>query len=236
MKKQLRMAATGNEAGAPAGCGSHTATAVPDKARGYLYIYNGGSSGTCNGIDVVRISLADVTDAKYLRRVSHGRAGNSCHDNNVLLNVGGGTSSYAMCAGGNGLAMYKFDYALAPNVEGGIEMPTLLWSQSMGVQTGHSGSFTYDGKYLIYGHEPGGGGQAQCQATSSVLNKSLFFIDPATGETKGTMVHPRPQTARENCTWHNFNVIPTKSGYYADVGQLPVRHLDPRVHQPRGAA
>jgi hypothetical protein len=218
MKKQLRMASSGNEAGAPSGCGSHTATAVPDKARGFLYIYNGGSSGTCNGIDVVRISLADMTDAKFLRRVTHGRAGSSCHDNNVLLNVGGGTTSYAMCAGGNGLAMYKFDYALAPNVEGGIEMPTLLWSQSMGVQTGHSGSFTYDGKYLIYGHEPGGGGQAQCQATSSILNKTLFFLDPLTGETKGTMVHPRPQTNRENCTWHNFNVVPTKAGYYATVG------------------
>jgi hypothetical protein len=51
-----------------------------------------------------------------------------------------------------------------------------------------------------------------------VLNRSLFFIDPQTGETKGTMVHPRPQTNRENCTWHNFNVVPTKAGYYATVG------------------
>jgi hypothetical protein len=236
MKKQLRMANSGNEAGAPSGCGSHTATAVPDKARGYLYVYNGGSSSACTGIDIVRISLADVTDAKFLRSVSHGRTGNSCHDNNVLLNVAGGTDSYAMCAGGNGLAMYKFDLTkpadavgsravpatdttpAVPAVSGGVENPTLLWSQSMGVQTGHSGSFTYDGKYLIYGHEPGGGGQAQCQASSSVLNKSLFFIDPETGETKGTMVHPRPQTARENCTWHNFNVIPTKAGYYAASG------------------
>ncbi len=32
MVRQLRMASTGNEAGAPNGCGSHTATAVPDKA------------------------------------------------------------------------------------------------------------------------------------------------------------------------------------------------------------
>ena len=40
---------------------------------------------------------------------------NSCHDNNVLLNVGGTTTSYAMCAGGNGLAMYKFDLTLAPD-------------------------------------------------------------------------------------------------------------------------
>src|SRR6478609_3137900 len=219
MVKQLRMASTGNEAGAPSGCGSHTATAVPDKARGYLYIYNGGSSGTCNGIDVVRISLADATDAKFLRRVTHGRAGSSCHDNNVLLNVGGGTTSYAMCAGGNGLAMYKFDYALAPNVEGGIEMPTLLWSKQMtGVTTGHSGSFTYDGKYLIYGHEPGGGSAARCQATSTIVERTLYFIDPLTGDTKGEMLHPRPQNSRENCTWHNFNVVPTKAGYYATVG------------------
>ena len=218
MVKQLRMASSGNEAGAPSGCGSHTATAVPDKARGFLYIYNGGSSGTCNGIDIVRISLATPTDAKFLRRVSHGRAGSSCHDNNVLLNVGGTSTSYAMCAGGNGLAMYKFDYNLPSDAPGGIEMPTLLWSQSMGVQTGHSGSFTYDGKYLIYGHEPGGGSQAQCQASSSVLSRTLFFIDPLTGETKGTMLHPRPQNLRENCTWHNFNVVPTKAGYYATVG------------------
>ena len=54
--RQLRMAATGNDAGAPAvGCGAHTATGVPDDARGYLYLYVGGSSGTCNGIDIVRI-------------------------------------------------------------------------------------------------------------------------------------------------------------------------------------
>src|SRR3954447_4149453 len=88
----------------------------------------------------------------------------------------------------------------------------------MGVSTGHSGSFTYDGKYLIYGHEPGGGSQAQCQATSSALNKTLFFLDPETGDERGRMLHPRPQTSRENCTWHNFNVVPTKGGYFAVVG------------------
>ena len=57
-----------------------------------------------------------------------------------------------------------------------------------------------------------------CQATSTIIERTLFFIDPLTGETKGTMLHPRPQTSRENCTWHNFNVIPTKAGYYATVG------------------
>ena len=87
-----------------------------------------------------------------------------------------------------------------------------------GVTTGHSGSFTYDGKYLIYGHEPGGGSAARCQATSTVVERTLYFIDPLTGDIKGEMLHPRPQNSRENCTWHNFNVIPTKAGYYATVG------------------
>ena len=43
----LRFASpTGNPDGRT-GCGSHTATAVPDEASGNLYIYNGGSNGAC---------------------------------------------------------------------------------------------------------------------------------------------------------------------------------------------
>ena len=71
---------------------------------------------------------------------------------------------------------------------------------------------------LIFGHEPGGGGQAQCQATSSVLNRTLFFLDGETGETVGEFLHPRPQTSLENCTWHNLNVVPTNKGYVGVSG------------------
>ena len=211
------------------GCGSHTATAVPDPARDALYIYNGGSSGNCRGIDIFRIRISDPTKIDILGRASHegidARTGvqrvgnNSCHDNNVLLNVGGTSTSYAMCAGGNGLAMYKFDLTKPVSEAGSVEKPTLLWTQQMpSVTTGHSGSFTYDGKYLLYGHEPGGGSAARCQATSTIVERTLYFIDPETGQTKGEMLHPRPQNSRENCTWHNFNVVPTKAGYYATVG------------------
>ena len=62
-RQGLRFAAAGNPAGSPTGCGSHTATAVPDDARGYLYIYNGGSSGTCTGIEIIKIKLSDPADA-----------------------------------------------------------------------------------------------------------------------------------------------------------------------------
>ncbi|MDA0180180.1 hypothetical protein OJ997_07730 [Solirubrobacter phytolaccae] len=211
------------------GCGSHTATAVPDPARDALYVYNGGSSGTCEGIDIFKIKISDPTQISVIGRASNEgidaktgvtRVGNnSCHDNNVLLNVGGTSTSYAMCAGGNGLAMFKFDLTKAVTEEGSVEKPTQLWTQQMtSVTTGHSGSFTYDGKYLIYGHEPGGGSAAQCQASSTIINRTLYFIDPVTGQTKGELLHPRPQGSRENCTWHNFNVVPTKAGYYATSG------------------
>ena len=33
-----------------------------------------------------------------------------------------------------------------------------------------------------------------------------------------TFVQPRPQSATENCTWHNFNVVPTYKGYYGVSG------------------
>jgi hypothetical protein len=66
---------------------------------------------------------------------------------------------------------------------------------------------------LIFGHEPGGGGQPQCQATSPEVNRTLFFLDADTGGTVGTFIHPRPQTDQENCTWHNYNVVPTDRGY-----------------------
>ena len=31
-------------------------------------------------------------------------------------------------------------------------------------------------------------------------------------------MQPRPQASTENCTWHNFNVVPTYKGYYGVSG------------------
>jgi LVIVD repeat len=203
--KQLRMSNTGNDPGAPAiGCGAHTATAVPDPARDNLYLYVGGSSGDCPGIDIVRIKISDPSSAVYVRRAVAGR---QCHDNNVIM----GNVNLAMCAGGNGVTVFKFDPALDPAAPGGIENPALLFSRQISTVTtlGHSGAFSYDGKVLMFGWEPGGGTGAACEAGDPVLNKTLFFLDPLTGDTLGTMLQQRSQASNENCTWHNFNVVPT---------------------------
>lgn len=206
--KNLRMAANTT----PSGCGSHTATLVPDLARGNLYVYNSASSGLCPGIDIVKIPLAAPADAVFLRREPSGR---SCHDTGVIL----GEVNLVACAGGNGFSVWSFDPSIDPPAEGSLEDPVQLYSRTItGVTIGHSASFTWDGEVLIFGHEPGGGGQAQCQATSSITNRSLFFFKPSDGTLLGTFVHPRPQTNLENCTWHNFNVVPTDKRHMLVAG------------------
>jgi hypothetical protein len=221
------------------GCGSHTATAVPHEASNTLYIYNGGSSGSCTWMDVVKIPLANPGSASVVNRAMALR---QCHDNTVLLN---GANSYASCAGGNGISMFKFDTTIDPTAEGGIEKPTRLWSKRMpndtvpnnqAVSIGHSAAFSYDGKTVVFGWEPGGGTSPQCQTTTAALNKTLFFMNTETGETVGTLLHPRHQTNLENCTWHNFNTVPTKGGNYLvsgnyQAGIIVVDYTNPAAPQ-----
>jgi hypothetical protein len=81
------------------------------------------------------------------------------------------------------------------------------------VTVGHSAAFTWDGEVLIFGHEPGGGGEARCQETSDEVDKTMFFFASRTGVELGRWVLERPQTATENCTIHNYNVVPTDKRY-----------------------
>jgi hypothetical protein len=129
----------------------------------------------------------------------------SCHDNGVIL----GDAMLVACAGGNGFSVWSLD----PVDGGSLEDPEILYSRSIeGVSVGHSASFSWDGEILVFGHEPGGGGQAQCQATSPEVNRSIFFFESTTGVELGRHLLPRPQTNTENCTIHNYNVVPTDKG------------------------
>jgi hypothetical protein len=181
-------------------CGSHTATGVPDPANNRLLVYNNSSAGgACAGFEVVEVPLSAPHSAASLRFIPAGRA---CHDSGVIL----GDVKLAACAGGNGFSVFSLD----PASGGSLEQPAFLYSRSIaGVTIGHSAAFSWDGELLIFGHEPGGGGQARCQATSSVTDRTLFFFEARTGSLVGTFLHPRPQTSTENCTWHNYNIVPT---------------------------
>lgn len=189
-------------------CGSHTATGVPDPANGRLLVYNSPSNSLCPGIDIVSIPLASPASAYFLRSEPSGR---SCHDTGVIL----GDVGLAGCAGGDGFTVWSLKAADG----GSLTDPALLYSKSLtGVTIGHTATFTWDGEVLIFGHEPGGGAGARCQATSTITDRTLFFFEARGGDPLGTFVHPRPQTNTENCTWHNLNVVPTDKRYVLVAG------------------
>jgi hypothetical protein len=193
-------------------CGSHTATGVPDPTNNRLLVYNNASSGACPGLDIIEVPLADPASASLIHTFLEVPALRSCHDTGVIL----GNTLKAACAGGNGFTVFSMD----PADGGSLELPVFRYTVSVpGVTIGHSAAFTWDGKVIVFGHEPGGGGQARCQATSSTVDKTLFFFDTDTGAQVGSFVNPRLQTATENCTWHNYNVVPTAKGYVLVAAQ-----------------
>jgi hypothetical protein len=186
-------------------CGSHTASGVPDLANNRLLVYNSASSGACPGLDIVSVPLGDPAGASLIHPFSEVGSLRSCHDTGVIL----GDTLKAACAGGNGFSVFSMD----PADGGSLELPVFQYSVVVpGVTIGHSAAFSWDGDTIIFGWEPGGGGQARCQATSAEVDKTLFFFDTETGAEVGRFVNPRPQTATENCTWHNYNVVPTSMG------------------------
>jgi len=172
-----------------------------------------GAPATMGGVDptivipAVMVSLADGTTIKgglpATGRVhSPPTPDRSCHDTGVIL----GDVMKVACAGGNGLSVWTID----PDDGATLVDPKLLYSRVLtGVAIGHSAAFSWDGSVIVFGHEPGGGSQARCQATSAEVDRTLFFLDAATGNTVGRLIHPRPQGATENCTWHNYDVVPS---------------------------
>ena len=189
----------------PGRCGSHTATGVPDLDNERLLIYNSGSG--CDGIDIVGVPLADPGTAAFLSTESAGR---NCHDTAVIL----GDALLASCAGGDGVTTWS----IGGTSGGTLDSPNFLWSKAVGgVTIGHAASFTWDGEVLVFGHEPGGGVQANCQASNPDIDKTVFFFEAQTGAQLGMWTLPRNQSNIENCTVHNFNVVPVRSGNYVLV-------------------
>jgi hypothetical protein len=217
-------------------CGSHTATGVPDLRNRRLLVYSTPSSGNCDGIDVVEVPLSRPEESEFLRFELAGRTvetanGFACHDTAVIL----GRAMKAACAGGVGYAVWSLGGADG----GSLDNPRFLYSKAVGhaVSIGHSAAFSWDGETIVFGHEPGGGTQPRCTATGTVLNtsglvqtddmKSFFFFDTESGEELGQWTLTRAQTLEENCTLHNYNIVPTErddilvhGSYQSGIGVL----------------
>jgi len=202
------------------GCGSHTATAVPDLENNRLIVYNQTSGGPCPFIGIVIVPLDDPAGAMWLRNEPLGE-GDFCHDSSVIL----GDVMKLACASHS----HTNVYSVGGSGGGSLTDPVFLYTVSEpGVGTGelgsgnwHSSTFSFDGEVLILGWEPGGGSGPRCSATGTVLpggivqtdtHKSYFFYNGDTGAKLGQLVLPRDQEITENCTIHNYNVVPTSKG------------------------
>jgi hypothetical protein len=192
-------------------CGSHTQTMVPDLANNRLLVYVGSSSGACTNFDIVEIPLMNPAGAHLLRQEP--TTGHPCHDIGVIL----GSAMKLACAGGNSLTIYSLG-----GTEGGtLEDPEEMHHILPGIPSAaHSAAFTYDGKVVVFGWEPGGGVEPRCTPTGTVLPgglvqtddmKSYFFFSVETGELLGKFILPRDQSVDEVCTIHNYNVVPLKN-------------------------
>ena len=207
----------------PLDCGSHTHTVVPDGDR--VLIYNSVSGNTlqanpgkygnrCPGPpfgreDIVEVPLSDPASASVIGSFELGEFEGHhieiCHDMGVIL----GSVDRAACAGHPAVPVFDISNP---------EEPVFLYATSAPtVDRFHSAAWSWDGSILVTGWEPGGGTQPRCQVTGAPLAgglvqtdemKTLFFHDGETGEIIGRHVLPRPQSQWENCTMHNYNIVP----------------------------
>jgi len=216
-------------------CGSHTLTGARDGNRLIVYSNNSSSSGCVDGtrvnddpvgdfIDVIEVPLDDPAKSNLLRRealegpLTDVRTG--CHDMGLIL----GDVNLAACASAD--AINVFDVGANSLPGGSLADPAFLYviSETGVGQAGtngrwHSASFTWDGKVIVGGWEPGGGADTECQTTDPAVDKSAFFYDAQTGVKLGQWTLPRGQDGvGENCTIHNYNVVPLRSGRYVLVG------------------
>jgi hypothetical protein len=120
-----------------------------------------------------------------------------CHDIGVLINAG---RRLAACAGEN-TVLYDISDPARPRY--------LRHFTTAGVTSWHSAAFSWDGRVTVMGWEPGGGLAPECEANDPAIKKSIFFFETATGRLLGTWTLPRAQSAVENCTIHNYSIVPT---------------------------
>ena len=202
-------------AAVPTDCGSHTHTVVPDPKhkRVLLYVsswipesgpvYDNGQpwghecSREHDKFQIVEVPLRHPEDAHVLADVPLD-GGHSCHDIGVLLNR---WRKLAVCAGMQAIVFDVSDLDEPERLRGFTAPGVTMW---------HSAALSWDGRVTVMGWEPGDGVAPECEAGDPDLGKSIFFFDTRSGELLGTWVLPRPQSAVENCTIHNYSVVPTR--------------------------
>jgi RTX calcium-binding nonapeptide repeat (4 copies)/LVIVD repeat len=227
--------APGKPVGIVNGNGSHTLTAVPDPANNKLYVYVGGSSQMSPGMDLVEIPLNNPAAADWYGRAVN-PSGRACHDITVyMIHKNRAVCSGSWPANSGATGHHGYSYWSMDAADGGsLANPVLLYERDIarvnnqtvtdpnppptsnpvenGATLGHTTSFSWDGKILLWSSEPGGGVQSNCEETDSDETREMYFLSSELGELKGLWRTPT-QSVHESCaSVHIMQSIPTTNG------------------------
>ena len=210
-------------------CGSHTAT-VAGVDGGDLIIYSNNSSSSGCGVgldragqdalgdfmDIIAVPLDNPAGIQLVAREplegpQDPAVRTGCHDAAVIL----GDVNRAMCASADTINVWDISDPRSPELLFTVIEPGVGDSASNG--RWHSAGFTWDGEVLVAGWEPGGGGAGECEATDPDIDKTMFFYNSNDGAKLGEWALESDQGADENCTIHNYNIVPLRSGRYVVV-------------------
>ena len=205
-------------------CGSHTNTLVPDEVDPnlvhiYVSSYPIGSSNLTEDcqpphgiISVVHVPLNNpagytvtehALDPNTLPRSGTSAVG--CHDISVFLAPN--------LAAGSCLGEGQY-WDISDRSDPDLSNPVHVRNNK--VEFWHNAAFTWDGDVAAFGDEAGGGVQARCTSGDSETEGAVWFYNvlrpdgsdrQVLSESRSSFKMPRPQTADENCTAHNFNFL-----------------------------
>jgi len=224
--------------GVPVCNGAHTATRYYNDIDHKLYVImtRGGTTGSntqwgldCSAaarpqgsLDVVEVPLDHPERSHLVGWLPTGGTGGGCHDVNVFEELHLMATS---CPSGNQGSLIDIS---------DIRNPHVLWTFTYpGISTMHTADFSWNGRYIYWNAEPGGGTGDQCNFSDDPILYTVFIVDRFTGKLLGQYHIPNPQATLstaggqtiENCTVHEINEIPfidrnvmTYAGYRAGGG------------------
>jgi hypothetical protein len=207
-------------------CGSHTNTLIPDPAHGRVLIYvlsyfllpgptcgDGREDNPLHAkFSIVSVPLAHPEaaavvatppiDAEPFALDGLGPT-IGCHDVGVFMPL-----HLAAVACLSEAQLWDISDPLHPRTLAHIQEP------APGFEIWHSATWTWDGKYVIFGDESESG---SCHGDESEMDGRVWFYklsDLEAGATmpRGSFLIPRDQGA-EYCSAHMFNVVPVKNKY-----------------------
>ncbi len=207
-------------------CGSHTNTLIPDPAHGRLLIYvlsyfllpgpNCGDGREANPLhakfSIVSVPLTHPQDAAVVATPAidaepfelDGLGPTiGCHDVGVFMPL-----HLAAVACLSEAQLWDISDPLNPRTIAHIQEP------DPGFEIWHSATWTWDGKYIIFGDETESG---SCHGDQTEMDGRVWFYrlsDLQGGKTTpvGSFLIPRDQ-GDEYCSAHMFNVVPIKDRY-----------------------